>query len=101
METTLTDNEKIVLKEMYDKLSNTFGITLIENRLTLRFNKGKNLCVISMIIDNIDTGHDAQCYMCNGIFNDDEMYNTDVTVGTCVDSHKFKVKLCYDCYCPK
>jgi len=102
METTFTESEDKVLKEMYDKLSKVFGITLIENQLTLRFNGPNNvLRTVSMKIDNVDQGHDTICYGCRQGFTLQNMYEVDVSIGGCMDGHKFKAKLCWDCYCPK
>lgn len=102
MKTTFTESEDMILKEMYEKLSKVFGITLSENYLTLRFSGPNNILqTVSMKIEDVDAGHDTQCYMCGECFNSDDMYEVDVSIGSCVDAHKFKAKLCWDCYCPK
>ncbi len=101
MKTTFTSSEDDVLQEMYSKLSPIFGITLIENRLTLRLGKGKYLRVVHMVIEDVDPGMDTTCYLCGEKFNGDHMYDANVTVDGCGDGHKFTAKLCYDCYCPQ
>lgn len=44
-----------VIKDMYDRLSKEFGITLIGNRVTIRWYLGKELVDAHMIIESVGT----------------------------------------------
>lgn len=102
MKTTFTKREDHTLKLMYEKLCKTFGITMRDGYVTLRFNDDEdNLSSVTMRIDDVDTGRDTICYRCHEAFNEKYMYDAEVTIEQCVEPEKFNVKLCYDCYCPK
>lgn len=46
---------KEVLEEMRTKMSKQFGITLVGNRCTVRWNMGNHLVDVHMIIENVST----------------------------------------------
>lgn len=103
MKTILTAREESIVEFMRKTLAKNFGITVIEDHVTLRFtDKDGSHCTVAMRIDEIwvDDG-EVPCYECGDMYDKERLYETTVTTRLCAGDHKRKVLMCYDCYCPK
>lgn len=97
MEIQLTEKEKNVMEFLRAKLAKSFGVTVVNNYLTLRFtNDDGEFCTVSSQVVNIDTGgddYDPECVFC-GIEHDVKYVGLN-------GSEHLRVPVCGDCYCPK
>ena len=87
------------IKELYDKLASTCGITQIDNRITLRWNgKDGKSYTAAMIVTDISeyTEEMAKCYSCDV---PDARFTSKLTLELCCGPPLVReVKLCYDCW---
>lgn len=98
----LTENERTVLEALRKKAANEFGITLIDDRITLRFSIDKKDYDVNMLVTNIINMSEKKCYNCGiPIYGEDAERKVKCTIETCVGEEINYVHLCYDCYCPK
>lgn len=85
-------------KELYDKLSKTFGITMKPPHIYLRYGKGKTAHLILSEIEDYEVDK-TRCYFCD---MPGANHETEMTIQLCGKTpYTKKIKLCYDCYCPK
>ena len=103
MKTILTPREESIVEFMRKTLAKNFGITVIEDHVTLRFtDKDGSHCTVAMRIDEIWTDDEVPCFSCGDTYDKEKLYETTVTTRLCSGSdYKRKVLMCYDCYCPK
>jgi len=109
-----TPTQKIVLKELYNKLAKEFGITYHEQSGTiyLRWHDSPkdidNLVEVKLTIDEVttDTTPHTACDSCNQLY--DEKALTPIEIQHIYPKdEKYPVKytkikmMCYDCWCPQ
>jgi hypothetical protein len=97
IEEVWSDEEEPVIRALYLKLAEKFGITLINNHLTLRFTEG---CV-NLIITGVQPGqmHVDSCHLC-GCHNQLKPATVELTHAN--DSKTmYETMTCVDCRCPQ
>ena len=88
-----------LIEDMRRKLSKDFGITVSDNKVTVRWNRNDQLASVTMVIIDCDDGS-PRCDICGTITD----HLKDVKVeyryeGDIITTQT--IKACVDCYCPK